>query len=184
MAFKLRNFTHYMRALVLQRSILLAQEHKIKVIEHTPEHAHYHVQNQNKDYYRVELRLKEDELTFSHCECPYRGVGLCKHTGAAIINLLEENEFKVEDIQQEEFVYDDSDVLEDHDPNTGLKDLIKEISLDKDFDLVKFLSSQEKEDLMAFIMRYLEESEDIRVVILAYLWYKNAHKNERYSNLS
>jgi hypothetical protein len=184
MAFKIRNFTHYMRALVLQRAILLAQEQKVKVIEHTTEHAHYHVQNQSNDYYRVELRLKEDELTFSHCECPYRGVGLCKHTGAAIIHLLEENQFQVEDIQKEEFVYEDSDVLEDHDPNTGLKDLIKEISLDKDFDLVKFLSSQEKEDLMAFIMRYLEESEDIRVVILAYLWYKNAHKNERYSNLS
>lgn len=184
MAFKLRNFTQYMRALVLQRSILLAQDHKVTEIEHTPEHAYYHVQNQSNDYYRVELRLKEDELTFSHCECPYRGVGLCKHIGASIIHLLEENQFNVEDIQKNEFVYEDSDVLEDHDPNTGLKDLIKEISLDKNFDLVKFLSSQEKEDLMVFIMRYLEESEDIRVVILAYLWYKNTHKNERYSNLS
>lgn len=109
---------------------------------------------------------------------------MCKHTGAAILHILEQSEFKLEDIQKDEFVYDDSDVLEDHDPTTGLKDLIKEISLDKNFDLVKFLSSQEKEDLMAFIMRYLEESEDIRVVILAYLWYKNSNKNERYSNLS
>lgn len=57
-----------MRALVLQRSILLAQEHKVKVIEHTPAHEHFHVQNQSGDYYRVELRLKEDELVFSHCE--------------------------------------------------------------------------------------------------------------------
>ena len=46
------------------------------------------------------------------------------------------------------------------------------------------LEKQNKEDLMTFIIKYLEESEDIRLVVMAYLWYKNAEVNQHYDKLS
>lgn len=184
MAYKLRTFTQRVRGLVLKRGMDIVEQNKLKEIEHDETHAHYHVENQRGGYYRVEVRLKEDNVTFTHCECPYRGIGLCKHTAAVLLDLLKKDGFKFEDLLAKDFVFEDSDVLEENGYEDALRAIIKEISQDPDFNLVQFLGNQDQADLMAFIMKYLEESEDIRLVVMAYLWYKNSLAKSHPSFLS
>ena len=62
---------------------------------------------------------------------------------------------------------------EENEEDVVLKELITEINNDKYFDLFQFLASQDREQLLGFIGHYLEESEDIRLVVMAYLWYKS-----------
>lgn len=184
MAYKLREFTQRTRALVLKRALDLVQQAKIKEIEHDEDHAHYHVENQRGGYYRVEIRLKDAQVAFTHCECPYRGVGLCKHTAAVLLDLIQKEGVNIQELSASDFIFEDSDVVEENNYDSTLRVLIKEISQDPKFDLVRFLSSQDQADLMAFIMKYLEESEDIRLVVMAYLWYKNVEGSARYGHLS
>lgn len=185
MPYKLRDFTKRTRALVLRRGLNLAEENKLQVIEHNDEHAHYRVDNNHGSYYRVEIRLNEkDEVSFTHCECPYRGVGICKHTAAALLDMLRAEGFDFNDLEAEDFIMDDADVLEEDGYEETLRELIREISQNKKFDMMRFLEKQNKEDLMTFIIKYLEESEDIRLVVMAYLWYKNAEVNQHYDKLS
>ena len=66
-----------------------------------------------------------------------------------------------------------ADVNEENEEDNVLKELINEINADKTFDLFQFLASQDREQLLGFIGHYLEESEDIRLVVMAYLWYKS-----------
>lgn len=184
MAYSLNEFTHRTRALVLKRAIDLIENHKVEAIERDEEHAHYHVENQRGSYYRVEIRLKDGQVAFTHCECPYRGVGLCKHTAAALLDMRQQEGFSVDQLTEADFIQHDEDVADDDSSESTLRQLIREISQDASFDLVNFLSHQEQKDLMAFIMKYLEESEDIRLVVLAYLWYKNTEGSARYGHLS
>ncbi len=185
MPFKLRDFTKRTRALVLRRGLNLAEENKLQVIEHNDEHAHYRVDNNHGAYYRVEIRFNDkDEVAFTHCECPYRGVGICKHTAAALLDMLRVEGFDFNNLEAEDFIMDDADVLEEDGYEETLRELIREISQNKKFDMMRFLEKQNKEDLMTFIIKYLEESEDIRLVVMAYLWYKNAEVNQHYDKLS
>jgi uncharacterized Zn finger protein len=184
MAYPLRAFTHRMRALVLKRAIDLVKEEKLQLIHQDQDHAHFHVENNRGGTYNVEIRLKDQEITFTHCNCPYRGIGLCKHTGAAILQLLMNDGFNSEDLNSEDFHFEDSDVLPiDHYEEALLK-LIREISRDQDFDMMAFLSKQNKQTLLNFIVKYLEESEDIRMVVMAYLWYKAAEQQPKQPFLS
>ncbi len=185
MPFKLRDFTKRCRALVLRRGLNLAEENKLQVIEHNDEHASYRVENNSGSYYRVEIRLNDhDEVSFTHCECPYRGVGLCKHTAAALLDMLRVEGFDFNQLEAEDFMMEDAEVLEENGYEDTLRELIKEISQNPKFDLMRFLGKQNKEDLMTFIIKYLEESEDIRLVVMAYLWYKNAEVSHNYDKLS
>lgn len=173
MAYPIRDFTSRIRALVLKRSIDLVEQAKVKVIDQDSEHAQFHVENNRDSYYHVEVRLNRGDVTFTHCDCPYRGVGLCKHTGAALLHLLVEDGFHPNEFEADDFHFEDSEVVDVDANEETFHKLIKEISVDHDFELVKFLSSQPKEQLLTFMLKYLEESEDIRLVVMAYLWYKS-----------
>jgi DNA polymerase III delta subunit len=70
-------------------------------------------------------------------------------------------------------IFEDSEVIDLEAMEENVKAIIKEISQDSGFELVEFLSSQDKPQLLTFVLKYLEESEDIRLVIMAYLWYKS-----------
>lgn len=173
MAYPIRQFTQRIRSLVLKRSIDLVQNNKVKLLDHDLEHAQFHVENQKDGYYHVEVRLLDNQVAFTHCDCPYRGVGLCKHTGAALLQLLVNDNFMVSDLTYSDFKEEDSEVIDLEAMEENVKAIIKEISQDSGFELVEFLSNQDKPQLLTFILKYLEESEDIRLVIMAYLWYKS-----------
>ncbi len=173
MAYPIRLFTQRMRALVLKRSIDLVQNKKVELLDHDHEHAQFHVENQKDGYYHVEVRLLDNQVAFTHCDCPYRGVGLCKHTGAALLQLIVNDGFDINELTDLDFKLEDSDVIDLEAMEENVKAIIKEISQDSGFELVEFLSSQDKPQLLTFILKYLEESEDIRLVIMAYLWYKS-----------
>lgn len=173
MAYPIRMFTQRIRATVLNRSIDLVMNKKVELLDHDDEHAQFHVENQKNGYYHVEVRLRDKQVTFSHCDCPYRGVGLCKHTGAALLQLLVNDGFGIDDFSELDFKQDDSDVVDTEEMEENVRAIIKEISQDNGFNLVEFLSSQDKPQLLNFMLKYLEESEDIRLVIMAYLWYKS-----------
>ena len=173
MAYPIRMFTQRIRATVLNRSIDLVMNKKVELLDHDDEHAQFHVENQKNGYYHVEVRLRDKQVTFSHCDCPYRGVGLCKHTGAALLQLLVNDGFVMDDFSELDFKQDDSDVVDTEEMEENVRAIIKEISQDNGFNLVEFLSSQDKPQLLNFMLKYLEESEDIRLVIMAYLWYKS-----------
>ena len=185
MAYKLRDFTKHTRALVLKRAISISEDKKLQVIDSNHEHAHYRVDNNRGSYYRVEIRFNEkEEVTFSHCECPYRGVGLCKHSAAVILDVLKFKGFSMDELNKEDYIFEDSEVIEEDGYEDSLRELIREISQDSKFNLLAFLAKQDKQDLMTFIVKYLEESEDIRLVVMAYLWYKNHEISQRYDHLS
>jgi len=184
MAYPIRAFTQRVRALVLKRAIELTANHKIVRVDRDEDHAQFQVENQRGGFYRVEVRLKAEQVTFTHCECPYRGVGLCKHTAASLLDMLVQEGLLIEDLVDKDFIFEDSDVLEEDGYEAALKSLIKEISQDNKFDLTKFLQKQDQQDLLTFIMKYLEESEDIRLVVMAYLWYKNTEVNPPHHYLS
>lgn len=173
MAYPIRLFTQRIRSLVLNRSIDLVQNSKVELLDQDHEHAQFHVENQKDGYYHVEVRLLEKQVTFTHCDCPYRGVGLCKHTGAALLQLLVNDGFELSDFSEVDFKHEDSEVIDLEAMEENVKAIIKEISQDSGFELVEFLSSQDKPQLLTFVLKYLEESEDIRLVIMAYLWYKS-----------
>lgn len=173
MAYPIRMFTQRIRATVLNRSIDLVMNKKVELLDHDDEHAQFHVENQKNGYYHVEVRLRDKQVTFSHCDCPYRGVGLCKHTGAALLQLLVNDGFVMDDFSELDFKQDDSEVVDTEEMEENVRAIIKEISQDNGFNLVEFLSSQDKPQLLNFMLKYLEESEDIRLVIMAYLWYKS-----------
>lgn len=173
MPYTLRDFTRRTRALVLQRAIDIVQNKGVLVLDHDQDHAQCHVQNNRGGIYHVEIRFKEDQVVFTHCDCPYRGVGICKHTAASILQLLVNDGFKPVSIKASEYLFNDADVDEDNEEDNALKELINEINSDKGFDLFQFLANQDHEQLLGFIGHYLEESEDIRLVIMAYLWYKS-----------
>lgn len=173
MAYPLRMFTQRIRALVLKRSIDLVENRRVELLDHDDEHAQFHVENQKDGYYHVEVRLRDKLVTFTHCDCPYRGVGLCKHTGAALLQLMVNDGFDLSEFSELDFKYDDSEVIDIEAMEENVRKIIKEISLDNEFELVEFLSNQDKDKLLTFILKYLEESEDIRLVIMAYMWYKS-----------
>ncbi|NTW95511.1 MAG: hypothetical protein HGB31_02705 [Erysipelotrichaceae bacterium] len=173
MPFKLRNFTDRTRALVLQRAIDLVNNQSVLILDHDQDHAQCHVQNNRGGIYHVEIRFKDEDVVFTHCDCPYRGVGICKHTAAGLLQLLMKEGFETTSFRTDEFHFNDADVNEENEEDVVLKELIKEINDDKYFDLFQFLSSQDREQLLGFIGHYLEESEDIRLVVMAYLWYKS-----------
>ena len=173
MAYPIRLFTQRIRALVLNRSIELVKNDKVKLLDHDDEHAQFHVKNQRGGYYHVEVRLRDHDVTFTHCDCPYRGVGLCKHTGAALLHLLVKDGFELSEFSDLDFKTDDSEVVDIEEMEENVRAIIKEINQDGAFDLVEFLSNKDQSELLTFILKYLEESEDIRLVIMAYLWYKS-----------
>lgn len=184
MAYTLRDFTHRMRALVLKRSIEILDQNKVTLLIRDEDHASFHVQNNRGGHYNVEIRFKTGEIAFTHCNCPYRGVGLCKHTGAAILHLLVNEGFDPETLDHEDFHVEDGDVLALDHYEDIFQNLVREISADGDFDMVQFLSKQNKQRLLNFIVHYLEESEDIRLVVMAYLWYKAEDQNPQNPFLS
>jgi hypothetical protein len=184
MAYPLREFTHRMRALVLKRAIDLVKDEKLTLIHQDQDHAHFQVENNRGGSYHVEIRLKNEEVTFTHCNCPYRGVGLCKHTGASILQMMVNEGFDPELLDKDDFHVEDGDVLALDHYEEALHKLIREISHDHDFDMIGFLSKQNKQTLLNFIVKYLEESEDIRMVVMAYLWYKAADQKPKQPFLS
>lgn len=184
MPFKLRNFTARTRALVLQRAVELVDNHGVLLLDHDDDHAQSHVQNNRGGIYHVEIRFRDEEVVFTHCDCPYRGVGLCKHTAASLLQLLVVQGFDPKAIKASEFHFNDADIDEENEEDLVLKELITEINNDKYFDLFQFLASQDREQLLGFIGHYLEESEDIRLVVMAYLWYKGERQTQAKDFLS
>lgn len=176
MAYPLREFTHRMRALVLKRSLDILENNKVSVLHHDDDHASFHVENNRGGHYNVEIRFKDGEVVFTHCNCPYRGVGLCKHVGAAMLELLVQSGFDLNSLGTHDYHVEDGDVLALDHYEEIFQNLVKEISADHEFDMVEFLSKQNKQHLLNFIVHYLEESEDIRLVVMAYLWYKAEEK--------
>jgi uncharacterized Zn finger protein len=179
MPYKPRDFTSRTRALVLQRAIDIVRNRGVLVLDHDDDHAQCHVQNNQGGIYHVEIRYKNNEIAFTHCDCPYRGVGICKHTAASILQLLVNDGFKPQLIDDSEYRFNDADVEEENDEDNRLRELIQEINDDHGFDLFQFLASRDKEELLGFVGHYLEESEDIRLVVMAYLWYKQESKTEK-----
>ena len=82
-------------------------------------------------------------------------------------------------IEDSEYLFNDADVEEENDEDNKLRELIQEINDDHNFDLFQFLASRDQEELLGFVGHYLEESEDIRLVVMAYLWYKQEAKAEK-----
>ncbi len=184
MPFKIRTFTTRTRALVLQRAIDLVNNQNVYILDHDEDHAQCHVQNNRGGIYHVEIRFKGDDVVFTHCDCPYRGVGICKHTAASILQILVKKGIEPSTINPSEFHFNDADIDEENEDDLVLKELITEINNDKYFDLFQFLSSQDREQLLGFIGHYLEESEDIRLVVMAYLWYKSERQPQTKDFLS
>lgn len=184
MPYETRAFTRRVRGLVLKRAVDLIRQNKVERIDLDENHAQYHVENQKGGFYIVEIRFQAGRIGFTHCDCSYRGVGLCKHTAASLLHLLHEEGFDPKDLSAEDFVFEDSDVLDEQSDEEMLKELLNEIAHDRNFSVVNFLSSQDKQSLLTFILRYLEESEDLRLVVMAYLWYKNEEESERRTYLS
>jgi hypothetical protein len=178
MPYKLREFTQRTRALVLQRAIDIISNQGVHCTHQDTDHASFHVVNQRDGYYHVEVRFKQEDVVFTHCDCPYRGVGICKHTAAALLDLLVKEGFDVSTIKKKEFIYNDSQVTEESDIDDEMKELINELAEDKYFDLFTFLGQQDQQQLLGFIGHYLEESEDIRLVIMAYIWYKSQKESK------
>lgn len=184
MPYKLRDFTKRTRALVLQRAIDLVANQGVKLLDHDDDHAQCHVQNNRGGIYHVEIRFKDKDVVFTHCDCPYRGVGLCKHTAAGLLQLLVNTGFDLATFKADEYHFNDADIEEENEEDIVLKELINEINADKYFDLFQFLASQDREQLLGFIGHYLEESEDIRLVVMAYLWYKSEKQTQTKDFLS
>lgn len=178
MPYKLRDFTKRTRALVLQRAIDLVSNQGVLILDHDADHAQCHVQNNRGGIYHVEIRFKDTDVVFTHCDCPYRGVGICKHTAAGLLQLLVNTGFDALAIGAHEYHFNDADVDEENEEDIALKELINEINADKYFDLFQFLASQDRDQLLGFIGHYLEESEDIRLVVMAYLWYKSEKQSQ------
>ena len=179
MPYTLRDFTRRCKATVLQRAIDIVRNRGVLVLDHDDDHAQCHVQNNQGGIYHVEIRYKNAEVAFTHCDCPYRGVGICKHTAASLLQLLVNEGFKATMIDDSEFLHNDADVEEENDDDHRLRELIQAINDDPGFDLFQFLASRDKEELLGFVGHYLEESEDIRLVVMAYLWYKQETKADK-----
>jgi hypothetical protein len=126
MPYKPRDFTARTRATVLQRAIDIVRNRGVFVLDHDDDHAQCHVQNNQGGIYHVEIRYKNREVAFTHCDCPYRGVGLCKHTAASILQLLVNDGFKPLMIDDSEFITNDADVEEENEDDNKLRELIQE----------------------------------------------------------
>ena len=83
MAYPIRLFTQRIRALVLNRSIELVKNDKVKLLDHDDEHAQFHVENQRGGYYHVEvsknsqryIQFQSIVILFSH----HTGCGVQKY---------------------------------------------------------------------------------------------------------
>lgn len=184
MKYYIRDFTDYIRALVLNRAIKLIKQGKVKNVgdsfKRDDHHFHYHVENERGGYYHVELDISDThEVLEAVCDCPYTGVGLCKHTGAAMLDLLMEHGFSVEDLEEHEFHYDDAEVVDIREPITLYTELIHEMFDEENFNPIDFLAHQDKSELINFLARYIVEVEDIQLMVMSYLWYKQKKELEQ-----
>lgn len=114
-------------------------------------------------------------MVFSHCDCPYRGIGLCKHTAASLLHLLEHEGVTPERLSVEDFVFNDDAVeTDDVDQTEALHRLFEEMMHDPQFNFIQFMAAQNKQDLLNFVIHYLDQTEDLRMILMAYLWYKKS----------
>ena len=174
MRYPIRKFTHKTRAVVLRRALGILERNEVKCIEQDTNHAHFHVEGGKT--YHVEIRMDSEEVVFTHCDCPYQGIGLCKHIDAALLWLMKSGIIGLNEaiLEERDFIYRDEDVEVDNSTgNDTVRLLIEEMINDPEYDWVQFLASRSKEEMLAFMFNYLEETEDFRILMFIYMWYKN-----------
>ncbi len=176
MRYPLREFTHKTRGIVLQKAIDLVQREMVEPITREASHSHYHVHNVEHKFYHVEVVFEGEEVVFTHCDCTYNGIGLCKHVAGTLLSELALGGFTIDMLRSDDFVYKDEDVkTKVNDEAEKFQALFEEMMRDPDFNFAKFIALQNKEGLGGFIMKYMDQTEDLRMIMFAYLWYKQSN---------
>ncbi len=174
MRYPIRKFTHKTRAVVLRRALGILERNEVTCIDQDANHAHFHVEGGKT--YHVEIRMDNEDIVFSHCDCPYQGVGLCKHIDATLLWIMKSGMSGLNEaiLEERDFIYRDEEVEVDNSTtNQAIRLLIEEMISDPDFEWVQFLATRPKEELLAFLFNYLEETEDYRIMLFIYMWFKN-----------
>jgi hypothetical protein len=176
MRYPLREFTTKTRGIVLKRGVDLVNRNMVEPISKEINHSHFHVHNAEQKFYHVEVVFEGEDVVFTHCDCPYNGIGLCKHIAGALLMELALTGFKPEMLNVDDFVYRDEDVqTKGNDEAEAIQALFEEMMHDPDFNFAKFITLQNKEGLQGFIMKYMDQTEDLRMIMFAYLWYKQTN---------
>jgi uncharacterized Zn finger protein len=185
MRYPLRDFTQKTRGVVLKQALELIDDQKVERIIKEGNHSHYHVAGDQQNIHHVEIVFEGAEIVFSHCDCTYEGVGLCKHVAGSLLSELSLTGFRKEMLKEEDFVSKDEDVSTkgNEDPQQ-IQALFEEMMHDTDFNFSQFINLQNKEGLQGFITKFMEQTEDIRMIMFAYLWYKKSTGIQPSSNVS
>ncbi|TFG83743.1 MAG: hypothetical protein E4G74_00725 [Erysipelotrichales bacterium] len=176
MRYPLREFTNKTRGIVLKKAVDLVNRNMVEPISKEVNHSHFHVHNFEQKFYHVEVVFEGEEVVFTHCDCSYRGIGLCKHIAGSLLMELAITGFKPEMLTEDDFVYHDEEVVTKVDDEAeAVQALFEEMMRDPEFNFAKFIALQNKEGLQGFIMKYMDQTEDLRMIMFAYLWYKKSN---------
>lgn len=175
MRYPLREFTTKTRGIVLKRAVDLVDRSMVEPISKEGTHSHFHVHNFEQKFYHVEIVFDGEDVVFTHCDCTYRGIGLCKHIAGSLLMELALTGFLPGMLKGDDFVYRDEDVkTKTNDEAEAIQALFEEMMRDPDFNFAKFIALQNKEGLQGFIMKYMDQTEDLRMIMFAYLWFKKS----------
>jgi hypothetical protein len=175
MRYPLREFTTKTRGIVLRRAVDLVDRNMVEPISKETNHSHFHVLNAEHKIYHVEVVFEGEDVVFTHCDCTYNGVGLCKHIAGSLLLELAITGFRPDMLTSDDFVYRDEDVITKvNDETEQVQNLFEEMMRDPEFNFAKFIALQNKEGLLGFIMKYMDQTEDLRMIMFAYLWYKKS----------
>lgn len=103
------------------------------------------------DVYRVAVQLKGNTIRSSSCTCPYDQGEFCKHEVAAFYALREAKGYDVTSFEDE----DDSDDLLSDSENVDSNPATKELSL------AEILNQRSKDQLISFLLKIVQDHEDI-----------------------
>ena len=87
MELSIKNYQRQFKDITLKRGREYIRENRIKELERS-EDGKVLAKVQGSKLYKVSLNLSDSgEITDPHCNCPYDGVGMCKHLAAVLLTL-------------------------------------------------------------------------------------------------
>lgn len=79
-------FEEEMTSRSLERAYDYVDEHRIGGLEEVSAGL-FHAEVHGSELYDVDIRLRDNDIVFASCTCPYDYDGYCKHIGAALLTL-------------------------------------------------------------------------------------------------